>query len=177
MTLYKPAKQSIFIKSGYETKIKTSEIVSLEQSYEGIILHKEGMFWRAYELSAYIFVTSIKAYNAKSKFYKNIKQDIVYVGFPISYMDTITELCRAKGYNIKQRGNSVHIACDTDKNGYEDWKLSIVQTQAMSEAEDDKSINKSAILSEIIAYPLATKTPMEAQQFLYNIQLRLHGTI
>jgi hypothetical protein len=71
----------------------------------------------------------------------------------------------------------MYIDCDTDENGYEGWKLGIVQTQALSEAEDDKSINKSAILSEIIAYPLATKTPMEAQQFLYNIQLRLHGTI
>ena len=57
--------------------MKILEIVSLEQAYEGIILHKQGVFWRAYELSAYIFVTSIKAYNAKSKFYKNIKQDVV----------------------------------------------------------------------------------------------------
>ncbi len=65
----------------------------------------------------HIYMTSIKAYNAKSKFYKNIKQDIVYVGIPISYMDTIAELCRAKGYNIEQRGNSVHIASDTDKMG------------------------------------------------------------
>jgi len=134
--------------------MKISEIVSLEQDNEGLILHKEGIFWRAYELSAYKFVTSIKTYNAKSKFYKNIKQDIVYVGFPISYMDTIAELCRAKGYNIEHRDDSMYIDCDTDENGYEGWKLGIVQTQALSEAEDDKSINKSAILSEIIAYPL-----------------------
>ena len=47
----------------------------------------------------------------------------------------------------------------------------------MSESEDDRSIKKSEILSNIVAYPLATKTPMESQQFLYDVQLRLHGII
>jgi hypothetical protein len=157
--------------------MKIAEIISLEHANEGIVLYKEGIFWRAYELSAYRFVTSIKKYNVLCKFYKNIKQDVVYMGFPISYMDTITELCRAKGYNIEQRVNSIHIACNTDAIGYENWKLNILQSETMSESEDDRSIKKSEILSNIVAYPLATKTPMEAQQFLYDVQLRLHGII
>lgn len=94
--------------------MKIAEIISLEQVNEGIVLYKEGIFWRAYELSAYRFVISIKVYKAKCKFYKNIKRDVVYMGFPVSYMDTIAELCRAKGYNIEQRVNSIHIACITD---------------------------------------------------------------
>jgi hypothetical protein len=136
------SRRFLFKNKGYETKMKILEIVSLEQSYEGIILHKEGIFWRAYELSAYRFVTSIKKYNVLCKFYKNIKQDVVYMGFPISYMDTITELCRAKGYNIEQRVNSIHIACNTDAIGYENWKLNILQSETMSESEDDRSIKK-----------------------------------
>tara|TARA_R110000737_G_scaffold352539_2_gene398962 strand:- start:445 stop:918 length:474 start_codon:yes stop_codon:yes gene_type:complete len=157
--------------------MKISEIVSLEQDNNSIILHKDGIFWRAYELSAYRFVTSIKEYNVLCKFYKNIKQDVVYMGFPISYMDTIAELCRVKGYSIEQRVNSIYVACHTDMVGYEDWKINIVQTETKSEIEDSRDMNKNEILSDIIAYPLATKTPMEAQQFLYDIQLRLHGII
>jgi hypothetical protein len=36
-------------------KIGIKEIIQLEQANKEIILHKEGLFWRAYEQSAYYF--------------------------------------------------------------------------------------------------------------------------
>ena len=59
-----------------------SEILELEQENANIILHKEGLFIRIYERSSYLFAKHIKAYNLTKKFYKNVKQEVVYWGFP-----------------------------------------------------------------------------------------------
>lgn len=46
-----------------------------------IILRKEGLFWRAYEVSAWLFITSLKEYNPTKKFYKVISNEVVHIGF------------------------------------------------------------------------------------------------
>jgi hypothetical protein len=45
------------------------EIINIEDK-QNIYLHNEGMFWRAYEYSAFAFVKNIKPYNGKKKFVK-----------------------------------------------------------------------------------------------------------
>ena len=60
-------------------RLKIREIIELEQKNDKIILHRDGIFYKAYEISAYIFIHQIKQYEAKTKYYKNIKQDIVYM--------------------------------------------------------------------------------------------------
>ena len=61
--------------------MKIEEIVKTEDS-QNIYLHKEGLFWRAYEYSAYAFIKNIKQYNAKKKFIKKVGSEIVFNGFP-----------------------------------------------------------------------------------------------
>ncbi len=58
--------------------MKISEIVKREKVNNNILLHKEGLFWRAYENSAHLFTQNIKKYNVLYKYYKNIGQNIVY---------------------------------------------------------------------------------------------------
>lgn len=59
-----------------------SEILESEVENSLIKLHKEGLFWRAYEQSAFLFINNIKEYNVTKKYYKNVKQELVYLGFP-----------------------------------------------------------------------------------------------
>ncbi len=42
--------------------MKISEIVKTEEGDKDIVLDKEGLFWRAYEHSAFLFVNNIKEY-------------------------------------------------------------------------------------------------------------------
>jgi len=56
--------------------MKIEEILKTEDNLN-IYLHNEGLFWRAYEYSAFTFVKSIKQYNAKKKFIKKVNSDIV----------------------------------------------------------------------------------------------------
>lgn len=54
------------------------DILALEKENTQIILHKEGLFIRAYERSAFMFTKHIKEYTITKKFYKNAKQEVVY---------------------------------------------------------------------------------------------------
>jgi len=66
------------------------DILTYEENNESsIYLHKEGLFWRAYEVSAYLFIRNIKDYQIKKKHYKNVGKDIVFLGFPNSVLDDI----------------------------------------------------------------------------------------
>ena len=74
--------------------MKISEVIRLEKDNKLIILHKEGVFWRAYEYSAFCFVTLINNYNVLHKYFKNIGQDVVYIGFPQSVFSKNELVCR-----------------------------------------------------------------------------------
>ena len=53
------------------------DILELEKDNKQLILHKEGLFIKAYERSAYLFTKHIKEYKLTKKFYKNVKQEVV----------------------------------------------------------------------------------------------------
>jgi len=80
--------------------MKIAEILKLEQNNtENIILHHEGLFWRAYEWSAFRFVKHLKPYQITKKHIKSVKTDIVYCGFPQNALNQAL-----KGRNITTQG-------------------------------------------------------------------------
>lgn len=64
-----------------------------------IVLRKEGLFWRTYELSAYLFIKMIKEYTPIKRHYKIICSEVVYVSFP----DTNIEQIVSKASLIQDR--------------------------------------------------------------------------
>jgi|AntAceMinimDraft_8_1070364.scaffolds.fasta_scaffold17580_2 hypothetical protein len=153
--------------------MKISEIAKIEKDNENVMLHKEGMFWRAYEKSAYLFVINIKGYSVLHKYYKNIGQDVVYIGFPDTYLGEITEMCCQKKFPlIKTDEKIIEIKGFSGNGGFEEWK-----TQIITKGENDINLMENDILKQISNFPLASKTPIEAQQFLYNIQNKINGNI
>ncbi len=58
--------------------MKIEDIIKTEDN-TNIFLHNEGLFWRAYEYSAFAFAKNIKQYNTKKKFIKIVNSDIVFV--------------------------------------------------------------------------------------------------
>lgn len=76
--------------------LKVSDIISNEDD-QNIYLYKEGIFWRAYEYSAYAFVKNIRQYNVKKKFFKIMDKEVVYLGFPDGALEQVLDLCAKKG--------------------------------------------------------------------------------
>jgi hypothetical protein len=107
--------------------LEIKKIYEREQSNDRIILYKEGIFWKAYEVSAYLFVHHIKPYDARVRYYKNIKFDVMYMGFPASYMDVIRSICNDKRYELQEHdANSVSIQCYEDQNEFLTWKDNMI---------------------------------------------------
>lgn len=65
--------------------MKTSDILTLELANKGEIhLYKEGVFWKAYQQSAYLFHTRVCPYQVKTKYIKCIGKSVASSGFPDS---------------------------------------------------------------------------------------------
>ena len=61
------------------------DIVNMEkENKDSIVLLKEGIFWKAYEMSAYLFHTYIKPFKLLRKYVETIKGDVVSLGFPVA---------------------------------------------------------------------------------------------
>lgn len=152
-------------------------IVAIESlNKECTYLYKEGIFWRAYEISAYLFVSYVKAYQAIKKYYKVVNAEVVYVGFPATVVDDIKVSCLGRQYIVEHISEKeMIINGNFDSSGYDQWKENVF-IQEKNEAIGIPNIaTEKSILREIASYPLALKTPVEAQQFLYDIQKRIDG--
>ena len=142
--------------------MKIADIIKTEDN-TNIYLHNEGLFWRAYEYSAYAFVKNIKQYNAKKKFIKIVDSDIVFIGFPDSTLNNILALCKQNGFAVNKNGKIITIELKTKKEGYVKWKNE-VEIIVSNKTKKDKTT-----LSERIAnfpFPLATKTPIRGVDML-----------
>ena len=63
------------------------EIASMEDVNRAeIALYPEGLFYKAYERSAFAFVTRISAFKPSKKRIKYLGRDIVSIGFPAGYL-------------------------------------------------------------------------------------------
>jgi hypothetical protein len=47
-----------------------------------LLLYSEGMFWKAYQEAAYLFVKNIKPYQVNSSYIKKVQTDVLSLGFP-----------------------------------------------------------------------------------------------
>ncbi len=60
-----------------------------QQNYGKIILHKEGVFWVAYERSAYLFHTNVRHFRISRRFIKTIQKEIISLGFPQAVLPSL----------------------------------------------------------------------------------------
>ena len=62
-----------------------SEILQNECTNTHILyFYREGVFYKAYEHSAYLFVKHVKPFQVKKRMVKSVKQEVVSIGFPIN---------------------------------------------------------------------------------------------
>lgn len=143
--------------------MKITEILQLEQKNQNqIILIKEGCFWRAYEKSAFRFSYFIQDYKITKKWIKNLDKEIVLLGFPLNALEKIEKKIKASNLEILQREESlIKIGNCVQKVGFAKWKMSI-----------EKIIpkNHKHIFDSIRKFPTLNKTPLEAIEFLMQLQ-------
>jgi hypothetical protein len=64
-------------------KMSIQKIITIEDRNTGEIhLHKEGIFWKAYQQSAYLFTQEVKIFKTSKRIVKSLSREIISLGFP-----------------------------------------------------------------------------------------------
>jgi len=151
-----------------------ANVLQLEKDNTGIILHKEGLFWRAYEISAYLFVKNIKQYSVKKKYYKNVNKEIVYLGFPQISLNNVLQIIESK--NIEKSEKQIIInGFNFELNNFEKWKDNIVIVEKRKDLTGFENLSglDNMLAEKIRNFRVINKTPIECQQFIIELQSEL----
>ncbi|MGR3317638.1 MAG: hypothetical protein ACUZ8O_04090 [Candidatus Anammoxibacter sp.] len=145
--------------------MKVKEILKIEKdNRSSIFLFKEGFFWRAYERSAFRFVRNIQGYSVIKRYIKCVKQDVVFIGFPLDNLNKIVKICEnGQRYQFKQTAEGIlEIDSFTDAENFEIWK------EELNEVKQEKDYK--SLIDKIREFPVANKTPVETIEFVMELQ-------
>ncbi len=146
-------------------------IINTEQNNKkAIFLHREGVFWKAYEQSAFLFVKHIKPYSVKKRYYKKIGGEVVSIGFPDSILESLLQLVADKEVQKTEKQITIEGFEPEGAEAFEEWKNGV---EALVPAAKQEAGH--GLLEKIRGFPIVNKSPMECQQFLLNLQNRLNG--
>ena len=140
------------------------ELISLESgNHDEIRLYKVGMFWCAYERSAYMMCSQVRELKVKADRVKSAGgQVLCKVGFPLNSFDTT-----AASLVVKSRTDDVMVlkaprAITEDQ--FLEWKNNhTVADSSAPSAEGD-------IVKMIRGFNVAVHTPMQCMDFIMELQ-------
>lgn len=169
--------------------MKLSDILMQETpGSPDIYLYREGLFWKAYEYSAYKFVRTVRAYHPQKKWMKGLACDIVSLGFPDSVFAEIIQ-----GKTAEQEDEKKWIIRGTEPAGeeaFERWKEGLprhgatvtgmepagsgVTTQPASVGEIHRP-NERAVLSKLATFQVESASPLQCMMFISELQKELRS--
>ncbi|MFI3320619.1 MAG: hypothetical protein SNH01_08010 [Rikenellaceae bacterium] len=146
--------------------------VSERQNSDKIVLYKEGIFYKAYEKSAYAFYNRVKKYEVKKKYVKTINAYGVSLGFPTATLPKFENIINITSGDDK----TITIQTQTiDDVEFKHWKESIeIYEQKTKKIELELEIpapNKNdAIVEKIKNFNVECKTPLECMVFISELK-------
>jgi len=158
------------------------EIIQLENgNLTRIFLLREGIFWKAYEKSAFAFFNQIHPYKPVRKWLQVLRGDLVSLGFPMASEDVVL-----KDVNVLLREDDriVLSALPVVPDQFTEWKESVPLVVHKSEnvplVRTVSSLNKNAFTSQSCSYEgmadsirrfnIANKTPVDCMLFLMELK-------
>jgi hypothetical protein len=142
-----------------------------------IHIYKEGVFWVAYEQSAYYFWLK-KGYKPTKKFIKTIGKEVVSVGFP---QNTLAKPHDAGHCSLERDEPNVKtflLEEPIDPAAFEEWKTGVDSGKGrVDSVPAARGIPapgfESAFAEQILTFPLSDRTPMECMLFLSELKKQL----
>lgn len=132
-------------------------------------LHKEGIFWIAYNEDAYR-VSQVKRLKPTRKYIKSISCDIVCVGFPSASLDGILS-----HFVVTERNETMFVASvnqPLDKVKYEEWKNGIELLGSAQKPQEpfNAPVAGNALVEAIASFKLHQASPMDCMRFIEKLQ-------
>lgn len=158
------------------------EIITEESSNTHYVyLYREGIFYKAYDRSAYAWSKYICSYEVKHRYIKSIGAEVLSIGFPVKSLESKLE---GHQYEINDERKVVVKLGEKeiiDPQSYERWReeICVAATNVVRENEveyvDLDKRNNDDLLTEIISFPIETSSPIDCMMFLSELKRRYHN--
>lgn len=142
------------------------EIFDIEQgNSELVYLYSEGLFWKAYEKSAFRMVRYVGKFKETKRFIKYLGTDIISIGFPKAGEEKF--LAAATIEKREETGMIVRIGEPFEEREFQDWKNSVTLAaprKGKKEKEgtpDYSNVNATAHVNHptVISFMVTNGTP------------------
>ena len=156
--------------------MKLEEILHREKNNPGAIYwYKSGIFWRAYDQSAYLTVHHVKAFKIIKRYFKNVGKEVIYLGFPDKSVEKLLSNVVEKEFEIRKEEHKITIRATQFEFGvpFEKWWQE--QRKEQQESSFDSRNTFDSIIDQIRRYPLVERTPFETQAFVLELQKKING--
>ncbi len=154
--------------------MNTQEKISLAKNTRQLSLHKEGIFYKLYNQQAMLFTENIKPLKIKVKFIKAVSQQVYSCGFPVTIIEDVKKQLRVLGGEIDGSEKLLTVA-DINweiKADYSKWCKEQKQEEIAVERKIDTAM--TTIEKQIVGFQVMSKTPMEAMNFIVELQEKLN---
>jgi hypothetical protein len=139
----------------------------IHTSVHQIKLYKQGLFWVAYEQSAY-YIWQKKGYKPIKKWFKSTNQEVVQVGFPI-----IEELLKSQNL-ISIEKQDTFVCFDSidviNKDTFEEWKANVPLIETKQTTASPIVQKRKEIEERIVQFDISNTTPIEALLFINDLK-------
>lgn len=134
------------------------EIIHLESGNQAtIILLREGIFWKAYEKSAYAFFHQVHPYKPIRKWVQTVKGDLISLGFPMASTDSVL---KDREILLQQEDRLVLSALPIVQEEFENWKQSVSMTLPDTGQKKLSPVSETVVTSQEDLRPAAVVVPV-----------------
>ena len=157
--------------------MKISEKIALATNPNTLVLHKEGLFYKAYNQNAMYFVMNIKSYKVSVKYIKSINQLVYSIGFPSDALHNNVSLLQKKINVALSEDNSTNTITFfaqhelTKITDYKNWMQQNTKDEMQNKPKDCIIFND--LVESIKTFELINSTPMEAMNFVQKLQSKI----
>ena len=104
-------------------------------NWDKIHWFKSGIFWRAYNVSAYLTVQEQRSFKVMHKHFKKVKWDVACLGFPDAVYATMLKILSTRGLvfaSISVDHTVIAIGKIITKSVFADWLAAIQEEDVLS---------------------------------------------
>ena len=158
------------------------EIVDLEAQNDGVIrLYFDGVFWKAYQQSAYLFARNVMAFKLTRKFVKFVSMEVVSLKFSKQSLEKLF----SKKQLVEVAANQLSVfGYSSGLENYQQWleatpltrkkrEPAKVPTQENVSSEDGPlpfAEKERHVIEQLCNFRIEKSTPMDCMTFIVSLQ-------
>ena len=156
----------------------TDKLKAEEHNECTVRLWPEGSFYKAYERSAYLFVTHVRHYEVRKRYIQAAGSDVVSVGFPQSVLGKlgVTHATATDGAEV------IKLSASVDEQQYLQWRdrtdaekpePAAATAAPVAAGTAALTVAEKAVIAKLRDFNLASATPLQCMMLLSELKSEL----